>query len=365
MFQSANLVYVVTKTGFFSFSQLTVQGLKYLHSQGIAHRDLKPANVLVGNSHYSSLAMEDMGTVFQDRPIICKLTNFGESHLQYAQTHMSMLSLCTSRVHRGMVAYMSPEILLPERTSGPLSMADLMRADVWALGIVFCNLVNPSQRYPYLAEVQKAKVTWRIDDIKMFVSELHRKEAKPVMDSKYQKQRATVWREVEAVHLAATTFPARVRPTPEELDAILKMPDHCDCYFNLKFSQNSALEKSNAQIAVKCANGKQAPGFVDVPNDGTNACAFVAIKIADKIINVFDQKIPSNSFKSIAEVAEQITWFFPQEINDFRDKDQRYDVLCAYNIMNRAKCLVTPYEFSEELVGGDGVFSPTGRQCLL
>lgn len=145
MFQSANLVYVVIKTGFFSFSQLTVQGLKYLHSQGIAHRDLKPANVLVGNSHYSSLAMEDMGTVFQDRPIICKLTDFGESRSQYVQTHMSMLSSRTSRVDRGTVAYMSPEILLPERTSGPLSMADLMRADVWALGMVFFNLVNPSQ----------------------------------------------------------------------------------------------------------------------------------------------------------------------------------------------------------------------------
>ena len=310
MFQSANLVHVVTKTGFFSFSQLTVQVLKYLLSQGIAHRDLKPANVLVGNSHYSSLAMEDMGTVFQDRPIICKLTDFGESRSQYAQTRMSMLSSRTSRVDRRTVAYMSPEILLPERTSGPLSMADLMRADVWALGMVFFNLVNPSQRYPYLAEVQKAKVTRRIDDIKMFVSELHRKEAKPVMDSKYQKQRATVWREVEAVHLAATTFPTRARPTLEELDAILKMPDHCDCCFDLKFSQNSALEKSDAQVAVECANGKQAPGFVDVPNNGTNACAFLAIKIADKIINVFDQKIPSNGFRSIAEVAEQIIWFF-------------------------------------------------------
>lgn len=33
--------------------------------------------------------------------------------------------------------------------------------------------------------------------------------------------------------------------------------------------------------------------------------------------------------------------------------------------MSRAKCLVTPYEFSEELVGGDGVFSPVGRKRLL
>ena len=47
-----------------------------------------------------------------------------------------------------------------------------------------------------------------------------------------------------------------------------------------------------------------------MPNDGTNACAFLAIKIADKIINVFDQKIPSNGFNPIAEVAEQVIWFF-------------------------------------------------------
>lgn len=130
MFQSTNIICVVTKTHFFSFCQLTVEGLKYLHSRRIAHSDLKPGNVLVGNSHYSSLAMEDMGTVFLDRPIICKLTNFGESRSHYAQTHMSVLASLTSRVDRGTVSYMSPEILLPGRTSGPLSMDDLMRADV-------------------------------------------------------------------------------------------------------------------------------------------------------------------------------------------------------------------------------------------
>lgn len=48
----------------FAFTQQTVQHLKYLHSRGIAHHDLRPANVLVGNSHYSSLEIVDMGAVF-------------------------------------------------------------------------------------------------------------------------------------------------------------------------------------------------------------------------------------------------------------------------------------------------------------
>lgn len=204
---------------------------------------------------------------------------------------------------------------------------------VWALGMVFFNLISPNQRHPYLAEVEEAKVTRRIDDIKMFVSELHWKGAKPTMDVKYQKQCATVWREIKAVYLAATTFSVHARPTLDELDAILKMPDHCECCFNLKYSQNSALEKNDAEIAVECANGKQAPGFVEIPKDGTNKCAFLAIKIANKII-VFDQKIPSNGFKSIAQIAKQTIWLFLQEINHLRDKDQRYNVLSAYNIMN-------------------------------
>lgn len=63
-----------------------------------------------------------------------------------------------------------------------------MCADVRALAMVFFNLVNPNQRYPYLAEIGKAKGSRRTDDIKVFVSELQRTAARPKMDAKYQKQ---------------------------------------------------------------------------------------------------------------------------------------------------------------------------------
>ena len=64
-----------------------ISGLAYLHQTGIAHRDLKTANILVSNQHYCSMSVKsrDLHESYRERPIACKLTDFGESRSLFVQ----------------------------------------------------------------------------------------------------------------------------------------------------------------------------------------------------------------------------------------------------------------------------------------
>ena len=82
-------------------------GLQYLHANDIAHRDLKPANVLLSNQH------SGIDKAWNDRPVSCKLTNFGESKSTLVQTN-TLLNTQPRRVNRGTLLYLAPEILVPD-----------------------------------------------------------------------------------------------------------------------------------------------------------------------------------------------------------------------------------------------------------
>lgn len=83
-------------------------GLLYLHERGIAHRDLKPANVLVSNHHYREEEDRDkLAYAWSHQPVVCKLTDFGESRSLFIET----TSVCQSRnldIDRGTVPFMAP-----------------------------------------------------------------------------------------------------------------------------------------------------------------------------------------------------------------------------------------------------------------
>ena len=118
-------------------------GIAHLHDQGIAHRDLKPANVLVSNNHYSGLDHElEQRNVFSEEPIICKVSDFGESRSRATQT-ATICHTATKNIERGSPAYMAPEIFKENGISSAVTIEDLKSIDVWAMGMLFYMLLNP------------------------------------------------------------------------------------------------------------------------------------------------------------------------------------------------------------------------------
>ena len=96
-------------------------------------------------------------------------------------------------------------------------------------------------------------------------------------------------------------------------------------------------------------------------NDAANACAFISVKIADRLLD--ECRAGGDFFGDLAEVVEDTIWNLPGQINAHRDLNNMYDTLDAYSILSK-QMLVGCYEFSEELPFADTVFSLQGRQKL-
>ena len=142
--------------------------------------------------------------MYRERPIACKLTDFGECRSLLIQTQ-AVLSSKTTTVDRGTVVFMAPELLVKEKLIQNASVADLILADLWALGMIFFTMLNPSLKTPYVIEVRSEGVNSQ-EQLKKFIRSLLEEQKHPLQDVKYYINRATVWYDLEIVYQGFTNF---------------------------------------------------------------------------------------------------------------------------------------------------------------
>ena len=195
------------------------KGLLHLHEHEIAHRDLKPMNILISNQHYSSLQdRQRIKRMKAVKPVVCKLADFGESRSQLLQT-TGLNDPGTNQVFRGTIAFMAPEILLPEGMvpGRKLSLNDLKKVDIWALGLVLFCLINPGDSCPY----ERDGYYHHVD-----IMNLQRQRKRPSSDPEYHLKQSTVWLRVRDVYHACTNHDPIGRPRASEVVTTLCSPRH-------------------------------------------------------------------------------------------------------------------------------------------
>lgn len=218
------------------------RGMDFLHKNGIVHRDLKPDNILVSNRHYENDKESNaISYWWTNRPIIAKLTDFGESRSDLIQTK-TLAQTTTAELYRGSPAYMAPEVLSEQQTRA--DMTDLQKMDIWALGMVFFHLINPNARHPYAAELEKGEHKNPTGDMKKYMTS----HKVPNMLTKYSETRAAKWTPIVKAFQSCSVFQPSVRPNAGDVYQSL-LNDYIDIE-NLLISQNTAAEISYDSVEV-------------------------------------------------------------------------------------------------------------------
>ena len=96
-----------------------------------------------------------------------------------------------------------------------------------------------------------------------------------------------------------------------------------------------------------------------MPNDGTNACVFLALKICDVILSDCAGKDGQleKKLEEMPHVASEVIVRYPEELNRVPQVSSLYSVLDANKLMKDNSHLKNKFEFTEELPFGEGVFA--------
>ena len=330
-----------------------VNGLLCLHDQGIVHRDLKPANILVSNQHYASMEDGDIKMqLMESCPIVCKLADFGESRSKLLQTR-TMLETNTTRLQRGTFPFMAPEQFRGPSQHVPGRLEDLMLIDIWQLGMTFFCLLNPDLASPFAIEY--SQISEHQMDVREMISGILNSNQKPAMSPMYSTHRALFWRNLETVYHLTTIHNPAERPRLRDVLAVLHDSSSKPDIIPLAISQCTALTEFDAELA-----GGGQPSWPK--NDGTNACTFLCLKVAQEILSLLhDNKDP---LASIVTIVEETIETYPEFINCFRDIERHYEPYEANEVMNSFSQQEFHFEFTYDLSSVFTAFSKQGIEDL-
>ena len=113
---------------------------------------------------------------------------------------------------------MAPEITLPElvKLQENGSIEFLKKVDIWALGLVFYNLVNPTLSCPFKYDFIKNGV--KVQDYGLFIRGMLRKRQLPTPVPRFSKHRLSgKWHLVHSAFLRCASFTAQDRPDVSEV----------------------------------------------------------------------------------------------------------------------------------------------------
>ena len=220
-------------------------GVRYLHNNGVAHRDLKPMNALVTNQHYCTRSAVELTEGWRNLPLVCKLTDFGESRSVLFQT-CKVLKADTQRVDRGTIFYMATELLCPAIKLTHANQADLKRTDIWSIGMIVHLLYNPDLSLPYMNEILSSP---SCSSLEVLMQNLNMQK-KPEDSHDYehvQKNISAVPRRIR--DLCLNWVPKKLPLINQLCEMLLEEREYLSRTINLRNSQNSVLDAHDQKVA--------------------------------------------------------------------------------------------------------------------
>ena len=200
---------------------------------------------------------------------------------------------------------MAPEILPGKRLLPAVTQDDLLKADIWSLGMVFYAILNPSST-PF-DKGAKESPTFKPQRPDEFVGGYYDANIKPSFSKQYAFQQASYWSSIVLAYCLCTNFEASKRPScahDDSIDKLLQVKE--PRIIQLDVSQATISERFDKEIAQdKCI--KSLPR-----NDGTNCCAFLCYKLAS---NLWAMRSQDDIFQALPRMVEDTILEYPVLVN--------------------------------------------------